>query len=630
MCGILGLINIGSRDILDESLKLISHRGPDDTGTVWFKNLNSGLGHKRLSIIDLSRDGHQPMANSSKRYWITYNGEIYNYKEIKKELKSKGYVFASNSDTEVVLKSYEEWGENCLTKFNGIFAFAIFDTFTSSLFAARDRIGVKPFYYYHSDSKFIFSSEIKSILKTGLVNVEPDIFALHTPTRFQISPFTGFKNILKLPPGHFLYFKNGKLEITRYWAINPTENDTTVEEAIQNLDTLLNSSVKLQMVSDVEVGSFLSGGIDSSLISRLMIDRTNKPIKTFTIKFRKNDRKFEKMPDDSYYAKKMANLFNFSHHEFEINPDIVELLPKLVWHLDEPLSDPAAINTYLISKAAREMGIYVLLNGMGGDEIFGGYRKQYACLKADLINTYIPSTVTSTLLRLLNILPVASKNKGYKWFRWGKRFASFASLPRPERYFSSDLSPNPYDYDMMFFAKTPYWDTHFYNSQIPNFQNNLSYLTQMCLNDTLVFLPEHNLTYSDRATMAAGVESRPPFTDHRIIEYMFSLSPSLRIRGQTQKYLLRKVASKYLPKEIVNRPKAPFGSPLRSWIRGPLKDLIDDYLSENTIKKRGIYNHRYIKEKISNDRKGYEDNAHLIWQFLTTEIWFRTFFDKKI
>ncbi|UCE05016.1 MAG: asparagine synthase C-terminal domain-containing protein, partial [bacterium] len=328
------------------------------------------------------------------------------------------------------------------------------------------------------------------------------------------------------------------------------------------------------------------------------------------------------------YARKIANHFDFDHQDLVINPDIVDLLTKLIWHLDEPLADAAAINTYLISKTARENGIYVLLNGIGGDEIFGGYRKHFACLKAESYQRSLPNFFQNLVVKLSEHLPVASSKSGHKLIRWGKRFLSFASLPKTERFLSSDMSLNPNEYHKLFVDGTSYWETHFFKSQVENFNGNyLSYLTQMCLNDTQVFLTEHNLTYADKATMAASVESRPPLTDHHIVDFMFSLPPNLRIRKNIQKYLLKKVAEKYLPREIIYRPKASFGIPLRSWIRGPLKEMIDEYLSFESIKKRGLYNPEYVKTKIRLYRAGKEDNAQLIWQLLTNEIWFRTFFN---
>jgi asparagine synthase (glutamine-hydrolysing) len=628
MCGIAGLINCGEEQVLQTMTDTLVHRGPDDRGVEWFGDSNSGVGNRRLAIIDLSHAGHQPMSNAAGNLWITHNGEIYNYREVRKELIAVGYQFTSQSDTEVIVKAYEAWGEKCLVKFNGMFAFAIYDSERHKLFAARDRLGIKPFYYSCKDDSLVFASEVKAILASSLVERKPDYYALCTPTRFQIPPYTGFENILKLPPAHYLVFEAGKLTIKRYWDIGASEDAQIREhDAVERLDALLNDAVELQMIADVPVGVFLSGGLDSSLISALMRRNTGLEIRSFTIRFSEADQKFEKMSDDSHYAREVANQFDFRHYEIEVHPDIKDLLPKLVWHLDEPLADPAAINTYLISKSAYDEGIIVLLNGMGGDEIFGGYRKYLACLKADTYQALVPGVFRRVIDSVVEALPVATSRQGLRTLRWSKRFLSFASLPQARRFLASDQALSKELYTSAFARGVPYEETHFFRSQESGFEaNGLSYLTKMCLNDTKVFLPEHNLLYSDKASMAASVEGRPPLTDHRIVEYMFSLPPQFRIKGNVQKYLLKKVAQEYLPTTVAYRPKASFGTPLRSWIRGPLSEMVEDLLSERSLKAMGLYDPVYVSELIARDRKGMDDNALTIWMLLTTEVWFRTFF----
>jgi asparagine synthase (glutamine-hydrolysing) len=380
------------------------------------------------------------------------------------------------------------------------------------------------------------------------------------------------------------------------------------------------------MVADVPVGVLLSGGLDSSIISALMRQKAPQQIHSFTIRYSERDQAFERGTDDSAYARKVAGQFGFDHHEFEINPDVVDLLPRMIWHLDEPLADPAAINTYIISKAARDLGIVVLLNGMGGDEVFGGYRKHAACLRADTYQRLVPTTMQRWMRQALDRVPVATSRRGLKTVRWAKRFASFASLPRAERFLASDLSLGEDEYRRIFLSGPAYRDTHFFTSQVTGLERpGLSYLTKMCLNDTRVFLPEHNLCYSDKAAMAAGVEGRPPLADHRVVEFMFSLTPDLRIRGSVQKFLLKQMARRYLPGEVIDRPKAPFGSPLRAWIRGPLAPMVRDILAESSVKARGLYDHRGVTRMIEDDRRGLADHSLTIWMLLTTELWFRTF-----
>lgn len=629
MCGITGIFNIGNANTLQEMTSSIYYRGPDDGGIEWFDKYNSGVGNRRLAILDLSPAGHMPMSNDKTNLWITFNGEIYNYREIRNELITKGYNFKSDSDTEVVLKAYEEWKENCLERFNGMFAFIIYNSDNNTFFAARDRIGIKPFYYWKNGNAVIIASEIKAIFNTGLVEKSPDLLSLCTPTRFQIYPNTGFKDIYKLPAGHYLSYYNNELKIERYWDLYPIENiKITDYDASEKLDYLLSDSVRMQMISDVPVGILLSGGLDSSLIAALMRRNSNGEIHSFTIKFSISDQKFEQATDDSYYSKIVSDRFGFNLRLFEINPDIEDLLPKIIWHLDEPLADPAAINTYLICEQAKAEGIPVLLNGMGGDEIFGGYRKHLACLRADLYQNLLPKFIRNSLENIFSLIPVASKSKGYRRIRWAKRFLSFASLPQYERFLVSDLSFNKQMFESIFKNTVKYEESNFYLSQKKNYDNpNLSYLTKMCLNDTKTFLPGHNLLYSDKASMAASVETRPPLVDHRIAEFMFTLSANMRIRKNKQKYLLKEIAKKYIPAEIINRPKAPFGSPLRAWLRGPLSEMVDDLLSEYSINKRGLYDVATVRDIIEKDRSGLEDNAHYIWILLNNELWFRTFFN---
>jgi asparagine synthase (glutamine-hydrolysing) len=627
MCGIAGIINGGNAELLGRMSDVITHRGPDDSGLEWFADSRSGLAFRRLAIIDLSAAGHQPMSNETGDLWIVFNGEIYNYKELGQELAAKGVRFRSYSDTEILLYAYQTWGEDCLQKLNGMFAFAIYDTRKRKLFAARDRLGIKPFYYHFKNGCLVFSSEIKAILNSTLAPRQPDLNALHTPARFQVSPLTGFQDILKLPAGHCMTLQDGNLAVREYWSLHPSELPANEAGLIEHLDELLSDAVRLEMRADVPVGVFLSGGLDSSIVSALMRVNTEQMVHAFTIKFSAEDQKFEQMTPDEIYARQVAKQFGFTYHELEIQPQIEELLPKMVWHLDEPLSDPAAINTYLISQAARDLGIVVLLNGMGGDEVFGGYRKQLACLTAESYQAIVPGVVRRMVQYAADRIPVATSSRGLKQIRWGKRFISFASAPRDVRYLMSDLSVAPSQFSQMFASGMSYYDSHFFKSQAPRFNGNgLSYLTQMCLNDTLVFLPEHNLTYSDKASMAASVESRPPLIDHRIVEFMFSVPPRERIHGATQKYLLKKVAQKYLPDNIIYRPKAPFASPLRSWVRGPLATMVGDLLSEQSLRNRGLYDPAYVAGLIARDKSGLEDNSYQIWTMLTTEIWFRTFF----
>jgi asparagine synthase (glutamine-hydrolysing) len=361
-----------------------------------------------------------------------------------------------------------------------------------------------------------------------------------------------------------------------------------------------------------------------------MAKHTKEPVNTFTIRFAAHDQKYEQMPEDGKYAEKVSKLFQSHHTETEIDPDVVSLLPKMMWHLDEPLADPAAINTFLLCQSARDHGVKVLLNGMGADEIFGGYRKYVACLLAGQYQHFVPEFGQRLLRGIADRLPVATSSRGFRTVRWTKRFLSFAALPESSRFLAS-AAMSPPEFEKLFATPVAFEASHFARVQRETLERqNLPYTVRMCLTDTSFYITDHNLLYSDKASMAASVESRPPFTDHRIVEFMFSTHPVLRIKRMNQKVLLRKVAERYLPQEIVHRAKAPFGAPLRAWIRGPLSEMIGDYLSPASLKRRGLYNAEYVWKKIEDDRFGLEDNAHLIWTLLCNEIWMRTFFEKPL
>jgi asparagine synthase (glutamine-hydrolysing) len=632
MCGIVGFINCGDFSQLSKSISLIKHRGPDKQVVKWFPQFNSGIAHARLSIIDLSEAGSQPMFDESSGNWIVYNGEVYNFITIREELISLGWKFNSSSDTEVVLKAFCQWGKKSLNRFNGMFVFAIYNQNSGHLFIGRDRLGIKPLYYYRCGNKIVFASEIKSILAYKGYPKEPDLFAIQTPIHFQASPSTGFKEIYKLEAGHLISVDNLGFIIEKYWDIYPTESDISFRDAYDKLDYLIQDSISLQMISDVPIGSLLSGGLDSSLISVLMQKKLTQAINTFTIKFKSDDLKRQGNVDDSYYAQKLAMQFGFNHHEITIEPDIIDLLPKLVWHMDEPIADPAALNTYLISDAAQKNGIKVLLSGMGADEFFSGYRSHLACLKAESYQK-LPNTLRKTIECLIKKFPESNKKVNYKYIRWAKSFLKVASLPQLDRLLliknsalNSD-SFNEYYLNSIDFYKSTYVskETNLFE-QYPN----LSYLTKICYCDTKTYLPDHNLTYSDKAMMAASVEGRPALLDHRIVEFMFTLKPNYRINGNTQKYLLKKVAEKHLPKEIIYRPKAPFSAPLRGWLKKELKEMVQDILSYDSISRRGIYNPKFVMKLIDQNNRGMEDNSQLIWRLMVNEIWFRTFIDNEV
>jgi len=627
MCGIAGFAGLRDPARMSAMLKTLAHRGPDGEGIVAPEGEPFTFGHRRLSIIDLSPAGSQPMSDPSGRYWINYNGEVYNYVDLRRTLQARGRAFRSQTDTETVLAAYEAWGPGCLERLNGMFAFAIWDRAERTLFMARDHLGVKPLYYAIVGNALVYASEIKAIMKSGLATPQCDPDVLHNPWPSPASPRTGFKGVSKLPAAHSLTWRDGRATVRRWWTIAPREEDPGWHRASEDLTALVRDAVRQQMTSDVPIGALLSGGLDSSTIVALMSAAAPRPVRTFSIVFRTADRRLEAAADEGRYARLVARRFGCEHTEIEVAPDMVNLLPKIVWHLDEPIFDPAAINTYLIARTARENGTFVLLSGMGADEVFGGYRKYQACLLSERYQALVPEPVRRVIQRLGRRVPVASERSGLRLVRWGKRFLGFASLPPVERFLLADLSLAPEEYERLYADsdRVPYADLDEVKSRRAALgPGNLSYLTRMCLADTTLFLPDHNLAYMDKASMAAGVETRPPLIDRRLVEFMFGLGVGYRIRGRRQKALFRSVASQWIPRVIVNRPKSPFGAPLRAWIRFDMREMVDDLLSPASVKARGLYDPRTVQSLIREDREGREDHSHVIWNLLCREVWQRT------
>jgi asparagine synthase (glutamine-hydrolysing) len=635
MCGICGIVGFGDERLLKKMTDVVAHRGPDDSGIYFSEADRIGFGHRRLSIIDLSDAGHQPMANSDQSIWITFNGEIFNFQHIRKDLEVKGYRFRSNSDTEVIIHAYEEWGIGCLDRLNGQFAFAIWDSRKKQLFLARDRLGIKPLYYSSLNGRFLFGSEIKSLLAAGITKCEIDVEALHCYLTFLWSPdpITMFKNIYKLPPGHYLILKDGALSIRQYWELRFEELNGYSEDYWEGkiLEGLMKAT-QSQMISDVPLGAFLSGGIDSSAILALMHRTSGRRIVTYTAGFKREDLSYDIIPDDVRYARKVAPLMDAEYYEIMLEPKVVDLLPRLVWHLDEPVADGAVITTYLICKASREK-LTVLLSGMGGDEIFGGYPR-YPAMKLAQYYNKIPRFVREGVLReLVNRLPGAKPGRFTALFRNTKKLVKSASLPFQQRYlgfgtyFTDEEKQRLYCGELK--ASTNSIDA--YRRHIEYFEKvkDEDPINQMMYIDVKTFLPCLNLTYTDKASMAASAEVRVPFLDHEFVELTAKIPAKLKLHGWTRKYIFKKAMSSdgELPKEIIWRKKAGFGAPVRAWVMKDLNEMIHDLLSEENIKRRGLFDHREVQRIIRENQSGREDNHLKIWQLLTLELWQRTFVD---
>ncbi len=630
MCGIAGFTGFQNNIILAENANQIQkHRGPDNY-QVWHDE-NIALAHRRLSIIDLSEAGNQPFQKDN--LVIVFNGEIYNYKELQQKLeKEKQAEFVSSSDTEVVLEMYKNYGEECLDSLIGMFAFAIYNIKTGELFLVRDHFGIKPIFYTQIDGAFAFSSELKTLVNIPGFNKTINHKALVSSINYRwvSGNESMFNDCYKLPPAHYIsYKKQAGIKLVKYWELDDKIKFSSNEnEIVPEIQETIQKSVERHMVADVAVSSFLSGGLDSSLIS-VLAKKTNNELSTFTIGTSEKDQEIEKMPDDEKYAKILADSFEFDHHVIKISPDILKDLPEMVRILDEPIGDPAAINTYLICKSAREKGVKVLLSGMGADEIFFGYRRQKATLLALRFNK-IPNFIKSIIMLFVRLLPVKLFGKGFKLGRWAKRFTGFANMPIDDAYMRS------YSYyghtELKELLKPGYWtaiqeinDEH---KKIFEAKYKNDPINRICNTDLSMFMLGLNLTYTDRASMAASVEVRVPFIDKIVVTKAMQVPGLFKIKNGESKYILKKAAERFLPKEIIYRPKASFGAPIRSWISNDLKDMVDNLLSKENIEKRGFFNYQFVNKMIDNDRKGIDDNAYQIYQLLTLELWCREYLDK--
>ena len=626
MAGFIGFEN--NLELACNANEIQKHRGPDGQHT-WNDN-HLALAHQRLSIIDLSPKADQPF--HKENLVIVFNGEIYNYKELKETiLKVKKIDFVSNSDTEIILEYYLLYGEKCLDYFVGMFAFAIYNTLNKNLFIARDHFGIKPLFYTLTKYGFAFASELKSLVQIPGFDKSVNYKSLVSSLNYVwvSGNETMFNNCYKLPPANYIIVKPDlHFSLVKYWHLPEKKCTDSPESIVKELRKALVDSVKRHMVADVPVSSFLSGGLDSSLISVLMA-KYEKNLSTYTIGTSAKDKKVEQMPDDQKFAKELAELHHFNHHEIIISADIVKMLPKMVRSLDEPIGDPSAINTFIICEAARKRGIKVLLSGMGADEIFGGYRKSRAVLYA-LQFKKLPYTVQKIIHRFVNILPVKILGRGILFTRWTKRFLGFASLPLEEAFMRSYSYYSRGELNLLFKENHELEVDLIFkeHSGVFNSGFNGDVVNQMCNTDVQMFLLGLNLTCTDRASMAASVEVRVPYVDKEFLSYSMSIPGVLKIKNGESKFILKKVAEKILPLKIVYRPKAPFSAPIRSWMSNELKPLVDELLSREVVEKRGLFNYSFIKHIIDEDRNGFEDNAYRIYQLLTVELWFREFIDK--
>jgi asparagine synthase (glutamine-hydrolysing) len=644
MCGISGLANCGDREVLSRMTRAQSHRGPDDFG-LWERRFPDGsyvgLGSRRLAVLDLSADGHMPMCNEDRTVWITYNGEIYNFAELRHELQNKGHRFTSNTDTEVVIHLYEQEGADCVHRLNGMFAFAICDLRLGrpELFLARDHFGVKPFYYAQRGGNLAFASEVKALLHVPGIEAEIDLQSLHQYLTFLWvpDPKTMFRGIYKLPAGHCATFRDGELKIRQYWDLSfpaaGTDYPRSEADLADEVRERFRHSVERQMVSDVPIGAFLSAGLDSSSIVAMMCRATKQPVRTYTITFPHKYRVGETTLDDPAVPARLARELGCENQQIVVEPDVADLLPRLTWHMDEPTADPAIIAAYLVCREARKQST-VLLSGVGGDELFAGYRKHAAQRWARAYER-MPRLLRSGVEAGINALPSLRGTTVKGRVRLAKKMVRSASLEPEERFIRNctylDAQQKMGLYSEEVRDQVQASDPAASHRSRFDAVRHADFLDQMLYLDTKIFMVSLNLNYNDKMSMASSVEVRVPFLDRELAEFAASnIPPNLKLKGflqPTTKHIFRRAMRDVLPAEVLRQPKAGFAAPVDYWLANDFREMVDDLLSETNIRKRALFRPEVIRQFVDEHRSGAEDWSMQIWQFLTLENWMRIFLD---
>jgi asparagine synthase (glutamine-hydrolysing) len=644
MCGISGLANWGDRETLARMTAIQRHRGPNDGGLWdhrWPDGSYIGLGSRRLSIVDLSEKGQMPMCNEDRNVWITYNGEIYNARNLRRELEAKGHRFKSFADTEVIIHLYEEEGAECAKRLNGMFAFAICDLRESrpQLFMARDHFGVKPFYYACCSGRLAFASEAKALLEVRGIEAKIDLQSLDQYLTFLWvpGPKTLFEGILKVPAGHSAIFRDGELKISQYWDLSfpPADHDFPFSEEMlaHEIRERFRYSVEQQMVSDVPVGAFLSAGLDSSSIVAMMARSARKPLRTYTVTFPEKYRRGENTLDDPAVPARLARQLGCENRQIVVEPHVASLLPKLCWHMDEPTADPAIIAAYLVCREASR-DVTVLLSGVGGDELFAGYRKHAAHYWAQAYGK-IPAAMRNVAESAISRIPNLRGSSLKGPVRLAKKMLRSAAFPAKERFIGNctylDFTEkfNLYSKDTQI-AMADYEASCEHAAAFGKI-SHADFLNQMLYLDTKIFMSSLNLSYNDKMSMANSVEVRVPFLDHEFAEFVaWNVPPNLKLNGffsPSTKHIFRKAMKGILPDEVLRQPKAGFAAPIDYWLGNDLREMADDLLSESSIKARGLFRPESIQKMVREHRRGTHDWSMQIWQFLTLELWTQSFVD---
>jgi len=626
MCGISGIV---SADLLHEDdharallmRDVMTHRGPDGAGL--HTDAHAALGHRRLSIVDLA-GGHQPLSNEDGNVWVTYNGEIYNHADVRATLEAAGHRYRTRSDTETIVHAYEQWGDECMARFRGMFAFAIWDAPKRRLLLVRDRLGVKPVYWARVGNRLLFASEIKAILQSGLVAARPNEAVLSEvlATRYTSGVETLFRGIYKLLPGHRLIFEGGELRVEQYWDL-PLDGPAPELEAmgdqalIERFRELLQESVRLRLMADVPLGMFLSGGIDSSAVAALMAREVDRPIETFSVAFA--DRSFSELE----YAREVARAIGANGHEIVIDDkDFFGALPRLVWHEDEPIAHPSSVPLHFVSALAREH-VKVVLTGEGSDELLAGYGKYPRALlnwrAGGIYERVVPSAVRTLVAgAVVPRLPGAAG-------RYAKR--SFLAMPRrPEAMFLDNFAGMPVGVQRELLQQAALGDGAPYAPSLEYFQRAGGMLGRLLYTDVKTYLVEL-LMKQDQMSMSTSIESRVPFLDHKLVEFAMRLPDRLKLSGFQTKRILRESIRGLLPERILTRKKMGFPVPFAGWMRGPWNSVARDVLLDRRARERGLMNPTAVTTLLDDHQQGRRSAGDAIWALLNLELWYRTFID---
>lgn len=629
MCGIAGKLNSDPNHAVDKALirqmtRVLSHRGPDDEGA-WVQG-SVGLGHRRLAIIDLSPTGHQPMGNEDDTVWITYNGEIYNHRELRVGLERKGHCYRGTSDVETLIHLYEEYGRDCVKHLRGMFAFALWDSRQRCLLLARDRFGQKPLLYAETANGLAFASEIKALLQDPAISRDVDEVALHHYLTYGYipAPWTAFRQVRKLPPASTLLWQNGHISIERYWMLRYAPKlEIDEQEAAEQLLTLLREATHMRLMSEVPLGAFLSGGIDSSAIVALMAEVIGEPVKTFSIGF--DDQSFSEL----HYARQVAERYDTDHHEFTVTPDALSVLPELVWAYGEPYADSSALPTYYVARETRQH-VTVALNGDGGDEAFAGYERYRATrlaaryeqiprwLREGIIGPFVRRLPESTgrkdfLPRLKRFILAIDTTPERRYARW----ITLLDNSVKKQLYTPDFGTQMAELDSLALIEQTYAQ-----ADSPDFVERTQFV------DVHTYLPDDLLVKVDIATMIHSLEGRSPFLDHELAEFAARLPVGYKLRGRTHKHILKQALCNHLPESILYRDKQGFGVPLGHWFRHELQPVAYHILLDTRTLQRGILDGEAVKTLLDEHTSGQINHDHRIWELLFLELWFRTYVDR--